>query len=171
MSGYRIHAHAPHPAAAASFAVAPAPEFVVDRRPWWRRHPILTTLGVLWLVGFAQEEPAVATVLLVLVLAVVGAGARRRSRDERRREEAAIVARADAQHQAYLSGDPRGIYGFPAEPAPLPEPIPYYRPAAQQPWAVPYPQQQPYAPRMQPWPAHAHHGQYRRYHRWSNNSR
>ncbi|MEE2057816.1 hypothetical protein [Rhodococcus artemisiae] len=168
MSGYQVHAYATHPAPA-PFAASPAPEFVVDRRPWWRRHPILTTLGVLWLVGFAQEEPAVAAVMLAVLLAAVAAGSRRRSRDERRREEAAIVARADAQHQAYLDGDPRGIYGFPTEPATLPQPIPYYRPAAQQPWIAPNAQQpraqhHQYAQHMQQWHTHTHHGHYRRYH-------
>ncbi len=158
MGGYRVHAYATPPSGLSPLGVPPAPDFVVDRRPWWRRHPILTTLGVLWLVGFAQEEPAVAAVLLVLVLAVVGVGTRRRSRDERRREEAAIVARADAQHQAYLNGDPRGIYGFPTESTPLPQPIPYYRPAAQQPWVAP-PAQQPYAHHMHQW--HAHRRYYR----------
>ncbi|MFD6894412.1 hypothetical protein ACFWB0_07685 [Rhodococcus sp. NPDC060086] len=165
MNGHQVHAYATGPAAPAPFAVVPAPDFVEDRRPWWRRHPILTTVGVLWLIGFAQEEPAGAAVMLLLVLAVAGAGIRRRSLAERRREEAAIAARADAQHQAYLNGDPVGIYGFPAAPAPLPQPIPYYRPAART-WTAPY-TQQPYTqqPYTQQWVAHAHYGQHRMYHR------
>jgi hypothetical protein len=168
MTGHQVHAYTTHPSAPAPFAVAPTQDLVVDPRPWWRRHPILTTFGVLWLVGFAQEEPAVAAVVLLLVLAVAGAGVRRRSRAERRREEAAIAARADAQHQAYLNGDPAGIYGFPVASAPLPQPIPYYRPAPRT-WTASYTQQQytqqPYTHVQQQWPAHANFGPYRRYHR------
>ncbi|MEE2035292.1 hypothetical protein [Rhodococcus chondri] len=116
------------PAAASYFVPVPAPAFVVDRRPWWRRHPILTTLGVLWLLGATSDEPALLALLAVVFAALYGVRRHRAAVVRRTREDAAIAARADAQHQAYLNGDPAGIYGFPIaapEPRVSTPPVPY----------------------------------------------
>lgn len=94
--------------------------FVVDRRPWWRRHPILTTLGTLWLIGTVADEPGALLGFLLIGLVVFGVVRYRRHADARACRNAELAARADAQHRAVLNGDPSGVYGFPSAEAPRP---------------------------------------------------
>lgn len=90
---------------------APRP-FVVDRRPWVQRHPVLTAFGALILLGMVGNEPFLLIPILAGLVAWIAAVNYRRRAEARTREESEIAARADAQHRAYLDGDPSGIYGY-----------------------------------------------------------
>lgn len=74
--------------------------------------------GGLVLIGLAAEHPGSFVALAVLAgLAYLGYRAYERTQD-RRLEAARIAARADAQNQALLSGDPSGLYGEYPPPQP-----------------------------------------------------
>ena len=78
------------------------------QRPWWRRHPLLTTsaaaaaLWCLWLGWYPAVTIVTAAVLVVAV---------RRRRRATAIRNAGLRARADYEHQLTLAGDPHGIYG------------------------------------------------------------
>jgi hypothetical protein len=78
------------------------------RRPFWLRHPFLTSAAAVitvWLLWSGAQ-------LLVAVVGLVwlGVAVRRRMRANARRD-AGLRARADYEHRLNLTGDPRGIYG------------------------------------------------------------
>jgi hypothetical protein len=86
------------------------------RRPFWRRHPVVTGAALLlafwWLTNGWYEALAV-TAIVGLFLFV-----RHRRRDLAHRD-AGLRARADYEHRLILAGDPHGLYGrYP--PVPLP---------------------------------------------------
>ena len=77
-------------------------------RPFWLRHPLLTSAAAVltvWLLWSGAQ-------LLVAVVGLVwlGVAVRRRMRANARRD-AGLRARADYEHRLNLNGDPRGIYG------------------------------------------------------------
>lgn len=80
-------------------------------------------VGGLFLIGLASAHFAAFVVLAALVgLAFLGYWAYQRSVD-RRAEQARIAARADAEHQALMRGNPAGTYGlYPPVPPPDPNP-------------------------------------------------
>jgi hypothetical protein len=68
-------------------------------------------IGGLLLLGLAVSHWQVFLGVVVLAgLGYLGYRAHERAID-RRAEQAKIAGRADAQHQAYMSGDPSGLYG------------------------------------------------------------
>ncbi|MGW6694859.1 hypothetical protein ACWF62_13915 [Rhodococcus sp. NPDC054953] len=70
-----------------------------------KKHPVLATIGALVALGLI-----VKFWYLVVVGLAIFAGVKWWQRHQA--DQAAIVARADAQHQAYLAGDDFGLYGF-----------------------------------------------------------
>ncbi|BDB40502.1 MULTISPECIES: DUF2510 domain-containing protein [Mycobacterium] len=80
---------------------------------------IAGVFGGLFLLGVAVSHPAVFLGVVALAgLGYLGYRAYERALD-RRAEQARIAARADGQHQAFLSGEPWGIYGqYPPAPPP-----------------------------------------------------
>lgn len=82
---------------------------------------IAAVFGGLFLVGAAMSHPAVFVGLVMLAgLGFFGYRAYGRA-NERRAEQASIAARADGQHQAFMSGEPWGTYGrYPPMPPPHP---------------------------------------------------
>lgn len=78
------------------------------RRPFWRRHPVVSVaavLLVLWLLATASY------VTLGIVSAGVAAIAIRRRRRAIARRDAGLRARADYEYRLCLAGDPRGTFG------------------------------------------------------------
>jgi hypothetical protein len=78
------------------------------RRPFWRRHPVVTGTVLLvawwWLANGWYEAVAVTAIVALLIVV------RRRTRALARRD-AGLAARADFEHRLSLAGDPRGLYG------------------------------------------------------------
>lgn len=75
-------------------------------------------IGGLFLLSIAIAHPWLLAALLPLAgLGYFGYRAYERAID-RRAEEAKIAARADTQNQAFMSGDPSGIYGLYPPPRP-----------------------------------------------------
>ena len=78
------------------------------RRPFWRRHPILTGAAALlaaWLLLIGGQELVAVTGIIGLLIFV---GRRRRARALR---AAGLRARAEYEHRLTIAGDPRGVYG------------------------------------------------------------
>jgi Protein of unknown function (DUF2510) len=78
------------------------------RRPFWRRHPVLTGVALLsayWWLSNGWYE-ALAVVAIVGLLIVV-----RRRRRALARRDAGLAARAELEHRLSLAGDPRGVFG------------------------------------------------------------
>ncbi|WJJ10360.1 hypothetical protein P9990_17465 [Prescottella equi] len=86
------------------------------------RHPIWTTLAALFVLGLVIEYWWLIVGAIVLAaLGYVAFRAWQRHCEQvavRARAEAALAARADEQHQQYLSGEEHGLYGN-YRPAPL----------------------------------------------------
>jgi hypothetical protein len=91
------------------------------RRPFWLRHPLLTSAAAVLTVWLLWSG---AQLLVAIVgLAWLGVAVRRRMRANARRD-AGLRARADYEHRLSLRGDPRGIYGRypPVQPGWFPDP-------------------------------------------------
>lgn len=94
---------------------APQPSFA-------SRHPVWTTLGVLFVLGLIIEywwlivAVAAGAAAAYGVLAGWRAYERREAADAQAR--AALAERADYEHQQFLEGDPTGLYGqYPPPPS------------------------------------------------------
>jgi hypothetical protein len=78
------------------------------RRPFWRRHPVVTGAAALltfwWLLNGWYEALAVTAIVGLLIFV------RRRTRALARRD-AELRARAEYEHRLSLVGDPRGVFG------------------------------------------------------------
>jgi Protein of unknown function (DUF2510) len=91
------------------------------RRPFWRRHPVVTGASLLlasWWLSNGWHEALAVTAIVVLFLFV-----RHRRRDLARRD-AGLRARAEYEHRLNLAGDPRGVFGRypPVQPGWFPDP-------------------------------------------------
>ena len=75
-------------------------------------------IGALVLLGLVVEHP----IALIPLAALAGLGYLGYRAYERRAEQARIAARADTEHQAFMSGDPSAMYG--QYPLPYPPPFP-----------------------------------------------
>ncbi|WP_072814258.1 hypothetical protein [Rhodococcus zopfii] len=79
------------------------------------RHPVLTGLGALLVLGFVLEYwPLI--VLAGVIAATMFAGSRLWDRHlqvkaQQERARAALAARADYEHQQYIAGNPVGLFG------------------------------------------------------------
>ena len=78
------------------------------RRPFWRRHPVVTGAGLVltlwWFFNGWYEALAVT--------AIVGCtDFRARRRRALARRDAGLRARADYEYRLSLAGDPRGLFG------------------------------------------------------------
>ena len=111
------------------------------RRPFWRRHPMVTDAAALlaaWLLLLIGGQVLVAVTGIIGLLIFVGR--RRRALAVR---DAGLRARADYEHRLSLAGDPRGVFGRypPAQPGWFPDPqnryqIRYFDGAMWTPYAV-----------------------------------
>lgn len=108
--------------------------YIVPQRSWARRHPILTAILVLFVIGFVGANP---WILLVVAVAWIGVKAYRAHAAKQlfaAQEQQRLINSANAQNQAYLNGHQFGTTGhFPTQPY---QPEPGY----------------PGAPREQPYP-------------------
>jgi hypothetical protein len=75
---------------------------------YWRRHPIVSAVGVA-VLGWAWVQGWYLTVVLVLGWTVFVVARRHWRMEARRRAE--LRARAEYEHRLSLAGDPRGLYG------------------------------------------------------------
>ena len=78
------------------------------RRPFWRRHPVITGAAALmtfWWLASGWYEAVVVTAIAGLLLLV----SRRRKAHAIR--DAGLRARADYEHRLSLRGDQRGVFG------------------------------------------------------------
>lgn len=86
------------------------------------RHPIWTTLAALFVLGLVIEYWWLIVIAIVIAaLGYVTFRAWQRHREQvavQERARAEVAARADEQHQQYLSGEDDGLYGE-FKPAPL----------------------------------------------------
>lgn len=79
-----------------------------DRRPAWRRHPVVTgtvALVMFWWLANGWYETVVLTAIVGLLLFVSG---RRKALAIR---DAGLRARADYEYRLSLRGDQRGVFG------------------------------------------------------------
>jgi len=91
------------------------------RRAFWRRHPLMSGLGlavIAWWLWLGWYEAVAVTVVDGLLMY---ASRRRRARTLR---DAALRARADFEYRLSLAGDPRGVFGRypPVQPGWFPDP-------------------------------------------------
>ena len=90
--------------------------YVVPRRSWPRRHPILTTILVLFGLGFLANNWWILFVVGAIWLGVRAYRSREARQDLARQEQQRLIASADAQNQAYLNGHQFGTQGhFPTQ--------------------------------------------------------
>jgi hypothetical protein len=78
------------------------------RRPFWRRHPVVTgtvLLVTLWWLANGWYEALAVTAVVALLIVV-----RRRVRALARRD-AGLRARAEFEYRLSLAGDQRGMFG------------------------------------------------------------
>ncbi|MGE6851079.1 hypothetical protein ACQKGB_29130 [Bacillus tropicus] len=79
------------------------------------RHPILTMIGALIVLGLIVEYWMVIVGALILAAVVYGVSRWWEQEQHRRllqkNEDAAIASRADYEHHLYMNGDPKGLYG------------------------------------------------------------
>ncbi|NLE78760.1 MAG: hypothetical protein GX610_04115 [Rhodococcus sp.] len=83
------------------------------RRPRRNGHPILTGIGILIVIGLLIEFWWVVLMVLAVWLGVKGFQQWQKRQQLAAQERAQVAARAEAQNQAFLAGDPYGIYGYP----------------------------------------------------------
>ena len=96
----------PYPLPGQAVAVA-VPMVVEDRRSFAQRHPVWTTIGVLWVMNMLVQFHWLGPTLIAGGLIALGYMWLKR----RTREETALAAEADRQNRLALQGDPRGTYG------------------------------------------------------------
>jgi hypothetical protein len=78
------------------------------QRSFWRRHPVLTGVGLIvaaWWLWLGPPEAVAITAVVALLLFV------RRRRRSLAIRDAGLLARADYEHRLSLAGDPRGVFG------------------------------------------------------------
>lgn len=82
----------------------------------------VAVIGGLYLVGLATTDlRALVTLIAAAVVAYAGYRAYNHA-VRRRRESARLASRADTQNQAYMQGDPTGLYGeYPPSPSDPPQ--------------------------------------------------
>ncbi|MDJ0396045.1 hypothetical protein QMK17_22235 [Rhodococcus sp. G-MC3] len=90
--------------------------YVVPRRSWPRRHPILTAILVLFGLGFIANNWWILLVVGAVWLGVRAYRSHERRQELARQEQQRLIASAEAQNQAYLNGHQFGTHGhFPAQ--------------------------------------------------------
>ena len=86
------------------------------RSPRRNSHPILTGIGILFAIGLLIKFWWVVLTVLAIWIGVKAFRNWQHRQALAEEERARIAARADAQNQAFLAGDPYGIYGDPQDP-------------------------------------------------------
>ena len=89
------------------------------RGPRRNRHPILSTIGILFAIGLLIKFWWVVLMVFAVWLGVKGFRKWQHRQALAEQERARIAARADVQNQAFLAGDSYGIYGYPPHPREL----------------------------------------------------
>lgn len=83
------------------------------RPPRRNNHPILKGIGILFAIGLLIKFWWVVLMVLAVWLGVKGFQKWQEHQKLAAQERAQVSARAEAQNQAFLAGDPYGIYGYP----------------------------------------------------------
>ncbi|UNN05182.1 hypothetical protein [Rhodococcus opacus] len=86
------------------------------RSPRRNSHPILTGIGILFAIGLLIKFWWVVLTVLAIWIGVKAFRKWQHRQALAEQERARIAARADVQNQAFLAGDPYGIYGSPQDP-------------------------------------------------------
>lgn len=91
-------------------------------RSFASRHPIVTAVGVLFVLGLVVEYWWLIVLAAVIAAAIYGGNiawrTRQRQAAAQAQARAELAARADREHQQYLAGEDRGLYGD-YQPTPL----------------------------------------------------
>lgn len=106
--------------------------YMVPRRSWARRHPILTVILGFFALGLLAEYWWVALIGLVAWLGVRVMKKREAAQELARQEQMRLISSAHAQNQAFLHGNQFGTHGhFPVDSIlpnqQMPPTTPYYQ--------------------------------------------